>query len=142
MPELEPTVSCEVDTCTHWLPGNLCGAASIDILHEEEGKMAQRAEQTECKTFYSKSRGVTSYLGSMDNVNWTGMASEPFAGGQQTSPAVACVVDSCKYWHEGDLCAAESIHVSGRGANECQDTNCRTYENAGGGRGDKGDRSD
>lgn len=122
-----PNVTCEADTCTHWLPGNVCAAGSIDVLHEEEGKMAERVEQTMCKTFYGKSRGVTSYLGSADNVNWSGMVAEPLMPGKQASPDVTCVVDSCKYWTEGDLCEADEIRVTGQGANECQDTNCKTY---------------
>ncbi len=127
MGEIRPVVKCEVDSCTHWLSGDKCGAGSIDILHEEEGKMAQRREQTECKTFHSKKGGATSYLGSMDNVNWTGMVEEPLEEGTQATPGVTCVVDTCKYWHDGDLCKAEEIEVTGRGANECQDTNCKTY---------------
>ncbi len=127
MPKPQPTVLCEVDTCTHWLPGNLCGAGSIDILYEEEGKMAERVEQTECKTFYKRG-GVSSYLGSMDNVNWRGMVREPLLPGIQATPEVSCTVESCKYWHDGDLCDAAEIKVSGRGANECQDTDCATYE--------------
>ncbi len=124
-----PFVKCEVNTCTHWVPGNLCGAANIDILHEEEGRMSETAEQTECKTFYNRG-GVSSYLGSADNVNWGGMVSEVLTPGRQMSPTVTCVVDSCRYWEEGDLCNAESIEVSGRNADECQDTNCETFEPA------------
>lgn len=121
-----PMITCEVDTCTHWLTGGRCGARNIDILPEEEGRMARQPEHTECKTFYAKG-GVTSYLGSMDNVNWTGLAKEPFEPGTQVTPTVTCTVDSCRYWASGDLCAAEEVAVSGRGADECQDTNCRTY---------------
>lgn len=124
-----PVVRCEVDTCTHWLPNNVCGAANIDILYEEEGQLAEMSEHTECKTFYHKS-GLTSYLGSMDNVDWAGMAKEPFMDGQQINPSVTCTVESCEYWKDGDLCDAEEIKVSGTGANECQDTNCKTFKEA------------
>lgn len=122
-----PRVICEVDTCTHWIPGNLCGAANIDILHEEEGKMAQADPQTECKTFYKKT-GITSYLGSMDNVNWGGVLTGAFRDGTQVVPSVTCVVDTCTYWKDGNLCAAQEIKVTGQGANECQDTNCATFD--------------
>ncbi|GAB6181703.1 DUF1540 domain-containing protein [Desulfotomaculum defluvii] len=122
-----PKVLCEVNSCTHWLPGNLCGAANIDILYEEEGKMAQRDAQTECKTFY-KRNGITSYLGSMDNVNWGGIASGPFKDGQQITPGVVCIVESCKYWDRGNLCDAEIIQITGKNANECQDTNCASFK--------------
>jgi hypothetical protein len=122
-----PVVTCEVDTCTHWLPGNLCGAANIDILHEEEGRMAEQPEHTECKTFYDR-RGVSSLLGSLDNVNWTGLVREPFVSGRDLTPTVTCIVESCRYWRDGDLCEADEIKVTGQGADECQDTNCGTFE--------------
>lgn len=120
-----PRVKCVVDTCTHWVPGSLCGAANIDILHEEEGRMARRPEQTECKTF-SRKRGLANYLGSVDNVGWGGFAREAFQSGQQITPSVTCVVDACAYWESGDRCNADAIEVGGQGADECQDTNCAT----------------
>ncbi len=123
-----PLVKCEVNSCTHWMPDNICAAGNIDILYEEEGKMAREDAQTECKTFHGKRRGVTSYLGSMDNVDWPGMVAEPFAEGRQANPSVTCVVESCKYWAEGDQCEAETIEVTGEDADECQDTNCKTFE--------------
>ncbi len=117
-------VKCHVNTCTHWLKG-MCGAGNIDILNEEEGNMSNIAEQTECKTFY-KAEGVTDYLGSMDNVNWGGMTSSLLGG--DMSPSVTCVVNSCKYWNDGNECHADMIEVTGSHADECQDTNCQTYE--------------
>ncbi len=120
---------CEVDTCTHWLSGNLCGAGNIDILHEEEGKMAEQSEHTECKTFYHRG-GVSSILGSVDNVNWSGVLRESVVRDREMTPSVTCIVDSCTFWREGDLCDADEIKVSGQGANECQDTNCVTFEPA------------
>jgi len=122
-----PRVRCEVDTCTHWLPGNTCGAANIDILGEGEGRSVRQAELTECRTFCQRG-GVSSYLGSTDNVDWTGMVSEPLMSGKQINPSVTCTVDSCAYWREGDLCDADEIDVSGQGVDECQDTNCSTFE--------------
>ncbi len=120
-------MKCEVNTCTHWIPGDLCAAGNIDILNEEEGKMSRLAEQTECKTFYRR-RGLANIMGSIDNVNWGGMLSEPFLPGLQLTPTVTCVVDSCRYWSTGNRCEAEGIKVSGREADECQDTNCDTFE--------------
>lgn len=123
-----PMVKCEVNTCTHWLPGELCGAANIDILFEEEHRMAEADAHTECKTFYKRD-GISSYLGSMDNVNWGGLASGPFRDGLQVTPEVVCIVESCKYWEKGNLCNADVIKVTGRSADECQDTNCATFSN-------------
>jgi len=122
-----PRVKCEVNTCTHWVPGDFCAAGNIDILNEEEGKMSHHSEQTECKTFYNR-RSLANIMGSLDNVNWGGMLSEPFLPGQQLTPTVTCVVESCRYWSNGNRCDAEDIEVSGREANECQDTNCETFE--------------
>lgn len=121
-----PKVKCEVNTCTHWLPGELCGAANIDILFEEERRMAERDTHTECKTFYKRD-GISSYLGSLDNVNWSGMVSGPFKAGPQVTPEVVCMVESCKYWQQDNLCNADAIRVTGRSADECQDTNCATF---------------
>lgn len=121
-----PEVHCVVSTCTHYLSGDLCSAQNIDILYEEEGKMSENSEQTECKTFM-KRRGLANMLGSMDNVNVTGALTELFSPGVQLTPLVTCVVESCKYWDQGNLCGAHEIDVSGEHADECQDTNCSTY---------------
>lgn len=123
-----PEVKCEVNTCNHWIPGNYCSAANIDILNEEVDKMSQNKEQTECKTF-SERKGIANYIGSMDNVNWGGLAMGLFMDGQQVTPAVTCVVDSCSYWEQGNLCNAEAIWVTGRNARDCQHTNCHTFKN-------------
>ncbi|MGI6358759.1 MAG: DUF1540 domain-containing protein [Bacillota bacterium] len=117
-------VKCHVNTCTHWM-GGMCGAHNIDILPEEEGKMARIDEQTECKTFYKRD-GLASYLGSMDNVNWSGMTSTMVGG--EMSPSITCAVNSCVHWGDGDVCHADAIEVVGSNADECQDTNCRTFK--------------
>ncbi|MHB9096119.1 MAG: DUF1540 domain-containing protein [Eubacteriales bacterium] len=121
-----PDVKCEVNTCTHWLPGGYCSASNIDILNEEVGQMSETAAQTECKTF-SERRGIANMLGSLDNVNWGGLAVGMFLRGNQVTPTVTCVVDSCAYWEDGNLCNAEAIQVTGRGAKECQATDCHTF---------------
>lgn len=126
----EPRIECEVDTCTHWINGNLCGAANVDILHEEEGEMAQADAQTECKTFVKK-KGLANLLGSADNVNWGGLISSVFMPGQQVTPSVTCVVNTCHFWTRDNLCEADAVKVTGRGADECQDTNCATFINKG-----------
>ncbi|BCJ88429.1 DUF1540 domain-containing protein [Effusibacillus dendaii] len=120
-----PRVKCVVDTCTHYITGDYCSAGNIDILFEEEGRMAQTIEQTMCKT-YAHASSVANMIGSMDNVNWSGTMSHLFTG-DQVRPTITCVVSSCEYWADGNLCVAEAIEVTGRHANECQDTNCQTY---------------
>jgi hypothetical protein len=120
-----PRVKCVVDTCTHYVTGDYCSAANIDILYEEEGRMAQQIEQTMCKT-YAQASSVANMLGSSDNVNWGGALQGIFTGTSIT-PTITCIVDSCEFWEDGNLCVAEAIEVTGRHADECQDTNCQTY---------------
>ena len=121
-----PNVKCEVNTCTHWLPAGYCGASNIDILNEEEGKKPQMPDHTECKTF-SERTGIANMLGSLDNVNWSGLAFGMMLDGQQLTPTVTCVVDNCAYWESDNLCSANAIQVSGREVSECQATNCHTF---------------
>ncbi len=122
-----PRVECEVNTCTHWIPGRYCSAANIDILNEEENQ-AESPEHTECKTF-SERRGIANMLGSLDNVNWGGLATGLILDGQQVTPSVTCVVESCVFWEKGNRCNAGAIRVTGRDARECQDTDCHTFKN-------------
>ena len=100
-----PKVKCDINNCTHWIPGSRCGAASIDILNEEVGKMSQKAEQTKCKTF-SERRGLSNLIGSADNMNWVGFAEEVVGAGRKLNPKITCVVDTCKYWQDNNLCNA------------------------------------
>lgn len=120
-------VKCHVDTCTHWLSG-MCGAENIDILNESSGNMPVDQDQTECKTFQMKD-GLGSYLSSMDNLNWSGMAAAIVGG--EMSPSITCVVDTCHHWNQGDVCQANAIEITGSGAERCQETNCSTYKQKG-----------
>ncbi|MEW8959895.1 hypothetical protein MHOCP_11740 [Moorella humiferrea] len=122
-----PKVKCKVNTCNHWMNGDLCSAGNIDITHEEEGKMAQNPEQTQCKTFYVR-RGLANMLGSLDNVNWGGLLSNTFLPGGELYPSVTCIVNTCAYWTEGNRCQAKKIDVVGVNADESQDTNCFTFK--------------
>jgi hypothetical protein len=88
--------------------------------------MAEIPAQTECKTYYKRG-GLASYLGSMDNIDWGGTLTEGLLPGTQANPSVTCIVKNCKYYGSGDVCIANEIYVSGRNADECQDTNCETY---------------
>ncbi|MDF2566118.1 MAG: hypothetical protein K0Q53_2522 [Massilibacillus sp.] len=43
---------------------------------------------------------------------------------------VKCIVDSCKYYHDGDLCQANAIEVTSE-TKKCDcssETNCRTFQ--------------
>lgn len=122
-----PEVKCVVNTYAHWIPGNICGAGNIDILNEEVGKMSTSVEQTMCKTFEER-RGLANFIGSADNVNWVGFAEELVGMGRQLNPTVTCIVDTCKYYHKGDLCNIDTIEITGKNAKECQATDCATFE--------------
>jgi hypothetical protein len=124
---MSPEVKCSVDTCTHYLYGDRCGAGNIDVMHEEETYMSMNIEQTMCKTF-THARNIFAYLGSADNVNWVGSAMGLLDPEYEVSPSVTCTVSSCKYWEEGSKCVARAIEVNGMDTNECQDTNCSTFE--------------
>lgn len=124
-PQVNPNVKCIVNTCNHYVPGDRCIAENIDILNEEVNNMSQKAEQTMCKTFAQKS-GLANYLGTLDNKNWNGLVSA-FKPGPQVDPTVTCIVDTCKYWEQGDICIADAIEITGDDSRECQDTNCQTF---------------
>lgn len=121
----QPLVKCAVSSCSHWLSGNMCGADTIDIWHEEKGRMAQSTEETQCKSFY-KSEGALGVLGSLHNADITGTIASILPG-QATSPGVHCIVSTCIHWDTNDICRAEAIEVSGGSADEGEDTNCRTF---------------
>ncbi|MGA9174591.1 MAG: DUF1540 domain-containing protein [Thermoactinomyces sp.] len=126
MSTMNPEVKCVVNTCTHYLYGDRCGARNIDIMHEDETKMAEIRDETMCKTF-AHARNVFSYLGSADNVNWGGSLVGLMDPEYKVSPTVRCTVASCKYWGEGSICVAEAIEISGADSDECHDTNCVTF---------------
>lgn len=123
---MKPSVKCLVNTCTHYLYGDRCGAGNIDIMHEQETQMSEMVEETMCKTF-SHARNILSYVSSADNVNWTGSVMGILNPEYEVSPTISCTVASCKYWGEGAICIAEGIEVTGQNSNECQDTNCKTF---------------
>ncbi|HHZ17454.1 MAG TPA: DUF1540 domain-containing protein [Clostridia bacterium] len=125
-PRVNPTVKCVVNTCNHYFPGDKCVAANIDILNQNVGDMSREASQTMCKSFSERS-SIPNYLGSLDNKNWGGLVSALMPG-QQITPTVTCVVNSCKYWDQGDVCIADTIAITGREAKECQQTDCETFE--------------
>lgn len=120
-----PRVKCVVNTCTHYLPGNVCGADVIHIWHQQEGKMSRNIEETECKSFH-KNEKLLDMVGAMHNFNADGLIAAPLSG-QPLSPGVKCIVSTCEYWKEGDICVADAIEITGRDAQECGQTNCRTF---------------
>ncbi len=40
---------------------------------------------------------------------------------------VKCVVNSCKYWEQGNQCKAEAIQIEPPGAHDTQETDCATF---------------
>ena len=47
-------VLCEVNNCTYWGEGNQCNAERIYVVTHNKAK-TQSMEETDCKTFESKS---------------------------------------------------------------------------------------
>lgn len=125
--KMNPVVKCKVNTCTHYLYGDRCGAQNIDIMHEHETEMSEIVDHTMCKTFHHN-KNLLQYIGSADNVNWMGSAMGLVNPEYKVSPSVSCTVSSCKFWGEGAICIAEAIEITGRNSNECQDTNCATFD--------------
>ena len=78
-----------------------------------------------------KTPGLANFIGSADNVNWVGFAEELVGVGRQLNPTVTCIVDTCKYYYEGDLCNIDTIEITGENAKECQTTDCATFEYSG-----------
>lgn len=122
----ETLVYCNVETCAHWIMGNLCGAENIDILNELPQQMSEQASQTMCKTFQDK-RTLANIIGAADNVNVSGALKEPFLEGEQLHPSITCTVASCKYWEDGNVCVAKRIDVDGPSAQQCAQTQCATF---------------
>lgn len=121
----QPQVKCIVSTCSHWLSGNMCGADTIDIWHQQKGQMSHTLDETQCKSFY-KSEGFLGSVGSLHNANISGVIASVIPG-QQVSPRIHCIVSTCVHWGNNDVCTAKAIEVSGGKADESEDTNCQTF---------------
>ena len=125
---MKTKVVCHVATCTHQLPGDLCGAKNIDILNQVPEGAGNKTE-TKCKTFYRK-EGLGDYLRSADNVNWGGIVSGVFTtGARDIHPSITCTVNNCQYWSPANLCHADAIEVTGHAADRDENTNCNSYLN-------------
>jgi Domain of Unknown Function (DUF1540) len=123
-----PRVKCTVDKCTHYLPGDYCQAAHIDIYNEAiNDSLASSSSQTQCKSFHQR-KTVGDMVGSLHNVNVGGLVSGPFVDGQQVTPSVQCFVNTCTHWSSGDNCHATEIQVKGMNAAQDQDTDCETFK--------------
>ncbi len=118
-----PKVKCVVDTCVHWIEGDLCSAANIDVL----GETARSDEGTSCKTFQHRG-GAGNMIASLDNANYFGMLKQSVFGGKSLTPSTACIVETCRYWERGNRCNADSIEITGRDAQRYETTNCATFE--------------
>jgi Domain of Unknown Function (DUF1540) len=121
-----PRVKCVVNTCTHYMPGDVCAADAIHIWHQQKGEMSRTPDETECKSFH-KNENLLDMVGATHNVNAGGLVTAPFMAGQQLSPGVKCIVSTCKYWQNGDICEAEAIEITGSSAQECGETDCQTF---------------
>jgi len=50
----------------------------------------------------------------------------------RVNPTVKCVVNTCHYYQNGDLCTASSIEIQAPNARNTEDTDCATFAPRGG----------
>ncbi|MBO5244595.1 MAG: DUF1540 domain-containing protein [Selenomonadales bacterium] len=101
-----PKIRCQAETCAHNSSG-VCYANGINVA----GGTAREKCETCCSSFLD--RAVYS---SLTNNTTTG----------DDCDRIACEVTSCVYQQDG-RCSAETIEVSGRGANGYVETQCDTF---------------
>jgi len=121
-----PVVTCTVDQCTHYLPGDRCAAAKISVYNNEVNGSASTSADTLCKSFHPR-KTAGDMIGALHNVNLGGAAAEAFVDGRQLTPAVECFVTGCRYWEKDNLCSAGNIRVTGANAANPPDTDCETF---------------
>lgn len=47
---------------------------------------------------------------------------------EQITEGVKCVVNTCHYYKEGNLCTAGTIEITPRNASTSKETDCATFE--------------
>lgn len=127
MASANPTVKCTVDQCTHYMPGDQCMAAKISIYNDETTGQSSTSADTQCRAFHHR-KTIGDMVGALHNSNVGGMVSSTFLSGTQVTPTVACFVNNCTFWDNGNLCNASEIQVAGPNAARTPDTDCETYK--------------
>ena len=105
-----PTLRCEVNNCVH-NSTNLCELGEIAV----KGRDASHCDSTCCSTFCDCS-------GSLSNEKTDRMTSSTAS----STSSIRCSADSCKY-NEQNNCCADSINVTGHGAEKAEQTVCSTF---------------
>lgn len=105
-----PTLRCEVGNCVHNAT-SLCELGEIAV----KGRDATHADSTCCSTFCD-------CTDSLSNEKTDKMTSSVAS----SSSSIRCSADSCKY-NEQNNCVADSINVSGHGAQRAEHTVCSTF---------------
>lgn len=122
----KPAVRCDANTCAYNLPGNLCAAGRIEVRGQGGARGVPTGDgDTACGT-YRYRRGLGDALSALANLNWGGLAAQPFRSGSGVAPEVGCRVENCLHWREGS-CGAASVQVSGDAATLPDETNCSTF---------------
>lgn len=103
-----PKIVCDVTKCSH-NKSNICYANRINIA----GGNAENSEQTNCASFLDKNH----YSTLTNNTNYD----------SDECNAIVCNVHSCSYNHN-KCCYADSIQVTGDGANLYEETSCHTFK--------------
>ena len=121
-----PKVECQVDQCTHWMPGNQCMAAKIAVYNNESSATSKTAADTQCKSFHP-GKGLTDYVEALHNANIGGTLKAAFTEGTQITPSVECYVNNCRFWDNQNYCNAPGIEIKGEYAAKTGDTDCNTF---------------
>lgn len=109
-------LECNATQCVHWMPGDNCGADHISVVHDRK--------DANCSTFAQ--RNLKNALEDRGNVNIIGSLAEPFLE-DAANPLVYCEVEDCRY-NDGEFCQADSVRISGSGADCDEETECTTYD--------------
>lgn len=101
-------INCTVTNCSH-NDENICYSNFINV----GGKSARKDSDTCCGSF-------------LDAVHYSHLANNANSKGNPCT-AIACNVGTCNY-NSNNLCNADSIEVSGEGANLYTETECDTFK--------------
>ena len=122
-----PVVKCNVDQCTHYMPGDQCMAAKVSIYNENTHDKSETSRNTQCQSFHHRET-MGDMVEAFHNANIGGTLTAAFVDGTQITPDVECFVNNCKHWHSSNLCNAGHIDVAGMNAAQIKDTDCSTFE--------------
>lgn len=100
-------LKCSADTCVNNCSG-LCALNGIQV----DGSTACCCSETSCGSFSPKTDAFTNSVNNMD---------------VKPETRIQCHARECVY-NKDMRCSADSIRISGHGADRCGDTECATFK--------------